>query len=107
MTIKRWALADIAFAIIIVSGLVVRHYWPTLTSIPKTTTKQTTSTTPTAEPKLPTTTSDNNSDQTITAGGQPVPASSQAKAKKLGYYCPSWESKSGNVASTVCIVLDK
>ncbi|HET9850289.1 MAG TPA: hypothetical protein VFP35_01555 [Candidatus Saccharimonadales bacterium] len=42
----------------------------------------------------------------LTAGGQPVPAAYQARARKLGYYCPSWAAKPGTPVSTACLPLD-
>ncbi|HET9721841.1 MAG TPA: hypothetical protein VFP32_02315 [Candidatus Saccharimonadales bacterium] len=43
----------------------------------------------------------------LTAGGQPVPAAWQTKARSLGYYCPSWNVKPGQLPSDVCMPLDK
>ncbi len=43
----------------------------------------------------------------LTAGGTPVPARFQSKAKSLGYYCPSWAAKPGVASSSVCFPLDK
>jgi len=44
--------------------------------------------------------------QTLTAGGEPVPTSEVARAKKAGYYCPSWDAQPGQVSSGVCLPLD-
>ena len=43
----------------------------------------------------------------LTAGGIPVPVKSRNQALKAGYYCPSWDATPGQVASTICIPLDK
>lgn len=43
----------------------------------------------------------------LTAGGAPVPTQWQAKARRLGYYCPSWSAGPGEAASNICIPLDK
>ena len=43
----------------------------------------------------------------LTVGGEPVPAESQAEARRLGYYCPSWDAKPGQVAPDICLKLDK
>jgi hypothetical protein len=43
----------------------------------------------------------------LTAGGQPVPKAWQAKAKALGYYCPSWDAQPGQISSDICLPLDK
>jgi len=45
--------------------------------------------------------------QTLSAGGKPVPASSAARAKSAGYYCPSWDAAPGTIASAICYPLDK
>jgi hypothetical protein len=45
--------------------------------------------------------------KTMTAGGMKVPAAYQSKAMKLGYYCPSWDAKPGEISSEICIPLDK
>jgi hypothetical protein len=59
------------------------------------------------QPKTPAVTNSSNSSKPVTAGGVPVPSDSQIKAKAKGYYCPSWDAKPGQVASTICIPLDK
>ena len=40
-------------------------------------------------------------------GGRPVPARSQAEAKRAGYYCPSWDPIPGQPSSYSCIGLDR
>lgn len=44
---------------------------------------------------------------TVTAGGQSVPEQFWSKARALGYYCPSWDAKPGEIASNACIKLDQ
>lgn len=45
--------------------------------------------------------------KTLTAGGLTVPPQFQAKARSLGYYCPSWNSGPGQASSGICMPLDK
>lgn len=45
--------------------------------------------------------------QNLTAGGVVVPEKYVKKAKSLGYYCPSWAAKPGEIASDTCLTLDK
>jgi flagellar basal body-associated protein FliL len=47
------------------------------------------------------------SSQPLTAGGVVVPAYLQTRAKKVGYYCPSWAAKPGQVSTTICMPLDQ
>lgn len=42
----------------------------------------------------------------VTAGGQPVPTSSQQKARAEGHYCPSWDAKPGQISPDICYSLD-
>jgi hypothetical protein len=44
--------------------------------------------------------------KTLTANGQTVPYRYAEKAKSLGYYCPSWDAKPGEIAPTICYKLD-
>ena len=41
------------------------------------------------------------------AGGRSVPARSQAEAKRVGYYCPSWDPVPGEVSPYYCMSIDK
>lgn len=43
----------------------------------------------------------------LTASGVEVPQQFVEKAESLGYYCPSWAAKPGEVASGVCLKLDR
>lgn len=52
-------------------------------------------------------TSTKSHNSTLTAGGLAVPAALQARAKSLGYYCPSWNSAPGEASSGLCLPLDK
>lgn len=54
-----------------------------------------------------TSTNQKSSNTNLTAGGIAVPEVWQAKAQHLGYYCPSWAAKPGEVVSNVCLKLDK
>ena len=47
------------------------------------------------------------SNKPLTAGGVTVPTYLQARARKMGYYCPSWAAKPGQVSTTICLPLDK
>ena len=49
----------------------------------------------------------NTAAQKLTANGQVIPPDSVARAKAAGYYCPSWDTSAGSVASTICYKLDK
>jgi len=91
---RRQYLRIFALAVVILGGLVVfgsSHKATTQKSTTRPTTKASTS----------------SSASTLTAGGQPVPAAYQAKAKALGYYCPSWDSTDAQAASTICLPSDK
>ncbi len=47
------------------------------------------------------------SEKVITYGaGLIVPVDSQAKALKLGYYCPSWDANPGEMTADYCVTLD-
>ena len=51
-------------------------------------------------------------DKTVTAvlkttTGLTVPANWVSKAKNLGYYCPSWNAKPGEIVSQICYKLAK
>lgn len=39
-------------------------------------------------------------------GGILVPADSQAKARALDYYCPSWDSQPGRMTPDFCTAID-
>lgn len=43
----------------------------------------------------------------LTASGVAVPTAWQTRARSLGYYCPSWAAKPGEIVSSVCLPLDK
>lgn len=43
----------------------------------------------------------------VTAGGTAVPQKWQAKARQLGYYCPSWNALQEQASSGICYPLDK
>ena len=34
---------------------------------------------------------------------QSIPVQSREKAKKAGYYCPSWDAQPGEIVSNICI----
>jgi len=59
------------------------------------------------QPPAKTTSQFAGSTKPLTAGGVAVPATWQAKARRLGYYCPSWAATPGQAASGVCLPLDK
>ncbi len=42
-----------------------------------------------------------------TVTGQIVPSKWIDKAKNLGYYCPSWDAKPGQIVSDICYKLAK
>lgn len=43
-----------------------------------------------------------------TLSGVNIPAKWQARARKLGYYCPSWNtSNSGIISSSICLKVGK
>ncbi|HEV2412471.1 MAG TPA: hypothetical protein VGS28_01540 [Candidatus Saccharimonadales bacterium] len=43
----------------------------------------------------------------LMAGGVVVPVQWQSKARSLGYYCPSWSAKPGEIEPDVCIPINK
>jgi hypothetical protein len=45
------------------------------------------------------------STQLYTTGGVLVPKELQAKARSLGYYCPSWDASSGQSSPDICVPL--
>ena len=42
-----------------------------------------------------------------TVSGEIVPSKWIDKAKSLGYYCPSWDAKPGQIVSDICYKLSK
>lgn len=48
-----------------------------------------------------------NNSVVLMAGNISVPVSFQARAKKLGYYCLSWDAKPGIITPDTCIPLNK
>jgi hypothetical protein len=56
-----------------------------------------------ASPSLTT----SSSSASLTAGGVAVPAAYQARARRVGYYCLSWDAAPGSATSNTCMPLDK
>ena len=95
MTSKRW-LWSLNIAALLVAALLTFHYLHKPQSTAQTKPALQT------QIKVPTKTS-----QPLTADGNPIPADSQARAKSTGYYCPSWDTPPGSIASTICVPVDK
>jgi len=81
-------------AIIIIAGLAV--WWPGFHHAPKPSPASKTSEQQSPRPTQP-----------PTAGGRPIPQQFWAKARSLGYYCPSWAAQPGQIVSHACIKLDQ
>jgi flagellar basal body-associated protein FliL len=45
-------------------------------------------------------------DSQLRAGTINVPQAFQVRAKSLGYYCPSWAAKPGEIVPTICYKLN-
>ncbi len=48
-----------------------------------------------------------NNGKKLTAGGHVVPSQFYNEARKAGYYCLNWGSKTGTASPAICIPVDK